>query len=818
MRRFSIRSFFLYLTLASGISYGQSGNIKGVILDFETGKPVENVHVELQATNLADVTNVGGEFSILDVPVGRFTITFSLVGYQQQNRSVTVVPNETSHITVQLKKETVELSEIDIYPGQILGEGLGLLRIPGSAHLITNDRLVIQNALDIHNVLRQVPGVHVQDEDGFGLRPNIGLRGTGVERSSKITIMEDGVLAAPAPYSSPAAYYFPAVSRMEAIEVWKGASQIQYGPFTTGGSINLVSEKIPEQFGGKIKLTGGSFGTRRVQATVGDRRGAFAYMLSGALNSSDGFKDLDTGEDTGFDLSDYLGKLSYTISSVGDVHHSIRLKFGQHTEISNETYLGLSESDFSETPFRRYAASANDNMRLNQSQLNLSYFIQIPKRLSFATTIYQQRVMRNWFKLDQIVQDGEPISLGLVLDQPENYPVQYALIRGDANSDEGTLEYKANNRSYYSRGIETRLKWKIPTAHMPSVVHAGIRFHQDGMDRLQWTEKFRMFDGNLFRTSKNEPGSDSNRIDEASAFAAFIQFESSVKGITFSPGIRMESIAFRRTNFAKDDPQRIGPNLSVIKNKVSAFMPGIGVHVAVGNDWNVYTGLHKGFAPPGFQENAQPEDSWNFEIGSRGKFATVNVDGTFFFTDYRNLLGIDLQAGGGTGTGETLNGGSAETLGAELSLVKTFKTRFFGSVFLPVRFNYTYSKTVFQSAFESAFEPWGTVQRGDRLPYVPDHQIALSAGIEREKLSLEFETIYVGMMRTRAGSGVPDVKDRIAPHTVSNLSLLYSLAKQTGLFFQAKNVFDSVYAVARRPIGLRPGIPRMFQMGIRSTF
>ena len=161
------------------------------------------------------------------------------------------------------------LDEVIIKSNTILGNKFVARNRTGAAYYLSTDELADFNYTDINRALNKISGVNFYEEDGFGLRPNISIRGTSPERSSKIAIMEDGILISPAPYSASSAYYFPSVARMQAVEVLKGSSQIQYGPYTTGGAINFVSTEIPKSFQGKISSSYGSFNTGQTYSTVG---------------------------------------------------------------------------------------------------------------------------------------------------------------------------------------------------------------------------------------------------------------------------------------------------------------------------------------------------------------------------------------------------------------------------------------------------------------------------------------------------------------------------------------------------------------------
>ena len=163
----------------------------------------------------------------------------------------------------------------------VVGDKQAAQKTAGSVTLLGNEEMEKFDHVDLGQLLSSVPGLYYREEEGFGLRPNIGIRGAAGDRSQKITIMEDGVLITPAPYAAPAAYYVPNVSRIDSIEVMKGPAAIAYGPHTVGGAINFVTRKVPDSRFGEIDISAGSDQFYKVQGAVGNSNEEFGFLIDG---------------------------------------------------------------------------------------------------------------------------------------------------------------------------------------------------------------------------------------------------------------------------------------------------------------------------------------------------------------------------------------------------------------------------------------------------------------------------------------------------------------------------------------------------------
>ena len=719
----------------------------------------------------------------------------------------------------QVKKDSVyQLQEIVVSSQQILGSKFKARNRTGSAYYISPEEIRRLGYTDINRMLKAVPGVNMYEEDGFGLRPNISLRGTKAERSERISIMEDGVLAAPAPYSAPAAYYFPNVARMEAIEVLKGSSQVQYGPFTTGGAINLVSTPIPNSFSGKANISYGSKNTFKSHTSVGSSWKHFGYMVEYLRYQSDGFKKYEDHAAKGFKRNDIIAKIRVKTDHVKGVNHALELKFGYADENSDETYVGLSADDFKKTPFLRYAGSQMDKLKTDHRQWVATYLLTFSNKLKITTNAYYNYFHRNWYKLNDVragITSKEKRSIADVLVDPETNIRYFDILTGKTDREEEALLVRANNRTYRSRGIQTRAEYRFNRNEFFFDLEFGLRYHADEEDRFQWDDSYSMKNKKMVLFMEGIHGTNANRVTSANALAGYLLAKLRYDAWTVTAGLRYEDVDLLKKDYTKEDLARSGKVRIETPNHARVLIPGVGLHYQLMPAASVFFGIHKGFAPPSAELYQKPESSVNMELGTRVAIGNFRAELIGFYNNYSNMLGSDLAASGGAGTLEQFNVGEARVKGAEF-LVQYQPLPKNCNVRLPLQVSYTYTDTEIRNSFES--HSWGNVVRGDEIPYIFKHALNMQLGIECKWFYANIGARYNSDMRTSPGQGTIAEREKVPANLIFDASLNVFVNKYLTVRLNAINLTYRVYLTSRHPAGLRAGHPFGIYAGANVQF
>jgi Fe(3+) dicitrate transport protein len=702
-----------------------------------------------------------------------------------------------------------------------------IFRMGGSVQALDQEQLQKLQYDDPNTVLLQVPGVYIRQEDGFGLRPNIGLRGTNPNRSAKVTLMEDGVLFGPAPYSAPAAYYFPMMARMSGVEVFKGPAAILYGPQTVAGAINYVSRPVPEEPRGQIDVSYGRFQTFRGHLHYGRHNGWGGFLVEGIHLGTQGFKEVDGGYgrgDTGFQRSEFMFKGYVNNELASHAFNRLTVKFIGSRESSNETYLGLTDADFRAHPYRRYAASQLDNMNWWRTAVDLSHNLAVGEHIRLETTAYRHDFDRTWERLNQFRDGTQLID---VVTQPTTPPLDsyYAVLTGQQNSpsvDGGTdgqdLMVISNHRRFVVMGIQTRLRADFDTDKVHHEIESGLRFHYDSVDRFQPEQGYRMENLQLVwdgLTYQQNPALliDDNKA-EAQALAGYLMYGIEVAGLVIKPGVRVEYI---RTFFEDEKDQ---PELGrVAEDPQLVFLPGIGLQYTILQGFAALAGVHRGFSAvtPGNRPFADPELSMNYEAGFR--YATQDSRGfgelIGFFNDYSNITSeCTLSAGCNPAlvdrqfnNGRAFIGGIEALGGYDVSLPRELT--------MPVRVSYTYTNATYRTTFESSDPTIGDVMKGDPIPYVPAHMLNAQVGFNKSFWAAYVIGNYFGKMPEGAVGlqPLPDTDGYFVLDVVGRIRF-----EPVEAYVRLQNLTSTEAIVARRPFGARPNAPLTFQIGAQVTF
>lgn len=90
-----------------------TGKIKGRVTDQESGEPIAGVNVLLDETYLGASTDLNGEYYILQIPPGNYSLRFSMIGFQAYRvQNVRVLVDLTTTLNAVLNSQLLEGDEV----------------------------------------------------------------------------------------------------------------------------------------------------------------------------------------------------------------------------------------------------------------------------------------------------------------------------------------------------------------------------------------------------------------------------------------------------------------------------------------------------------------------------------------------------------------------------------------------------------------------------------------------------------------------------------------------------------------------------------
>lgn len=672
----------------------------------------------------------------------------------------------------------------------VIGSPEKLERLPGSAEIIDKDTLEGSHVFTTSEALRKVPGVHVRDEEGFGLRPNIGIRGLNPTRSTKLTLLEDGIPLSYAPYGDNASYYHPPIDRFERIEVLKGAGQNLFGPQTIGGVINYITPAPPKKFGGSVSLTAGNRDYFNGHASLGGDN----MLLDFTRKQGDGARD---------NVHSELNDLNFKkVAAVGD-NQALTLRANYYSEDSTVTYSGLTDAEYRNLG-PRYNPFKNDRFQADRYGASATHEYDFGGGAVLTTNLYAALFSRDWWRQSSTTTDSQ-------------YGGAFTAARsaGTAVNPDTCNSIQGRLRDYTLWGVEPRLHLTHSVFGVVSELDAGVRAHFETQNRIQ--------------VNATSPTARTGAIAEdnerkTQAYSAFAQNRFLLGRWTVTPGLRFESIDSERTNRLTG---------ATGADSLGEWIPSLGATFSPVQQVTVFAGVHKGFAPPrtedvisstGTSTDVGPEKSWNYELGMRAEGKGAQVQATLFRNDFARQIAVGSIAGGSTPLAE----GKTLYQGLELSgridgdkLLNTAGNPYLQAALtlLPTARQATpFSQVVGGTAVTGSAV-------GNRLPYAPERQLTATVGYAHPSgLDARLEAVHVSAQfsdfaNTEAASATGNGQvGKLAAYTIWNAALNYRMQPlRTTLFLTVKNLANKTY-IADRTRGILPGSPRLIQAGMKYDF
>ena len=372
---------------ASSLAYSQTKTdttISGHVTDAKTGEHLPYITILLKGTNIGTQTSASGHYTLRNLPVGKFEIVATSIGYKESSQIIELKRGESYEANFLLEEGNLAIEEVVVSATR---NHSSRKEAPTLVNVVDNSIFVKTVSPTLADGLVFQPGVRVENDCqncGFSQARINGLDG----HYSQILIDSRPI------FSSLAGVYgleqIPA-TMIERVEVVRGGGSALFGASAIGGTINIIT-KEPMSSSAEIKhdftsigITSATDNNTNINASIVSDDGRAGLFVFGQRRSRDGY-DADSD---GFTEIPTIN--SITIGTRGNI------RISPYSKINFE-YHGLKEyrrgGDALDRPAHE-ALIAEQTEHINNSG-SISYDGQSPDgKHAWSTYISAQHISRN---------------------------------------------------------------------------------------------------------------------------------------------------------------------------------------------------------------------------------------------------------------------------------------------------------------------------------------------------------------------------------------------------------------------------------------
>ncbi|MCW3465073.1 TonB-dependent receptor [Chitinophaga nivalis] len=350
--------------------------IKGSVKDPE-GNLVPGASVTI-GKNKATTTNDKGEYQFTDLQPGKYTVTFSFIGYETTGNTVHLKEGETRVVQVTLVAAAEQLQHVEIVGRKESGyrntssfigtkTATPLKEVPQSISYVTKELMQDQQSLRVGEVVKNMSGV-----SQYTSYDDFIIRGFRTQNNGQVQLL-NGLRTITGFWKQPLTNY------LERVEVIKGPASVLFGNSSPGGIINRVTKKPLMEKRQSLSFSSGSFNTFRGFADFTgpmNTSKTLLYRLNLGYENAQSFRDLQF--DKNFIVAPSISFLPNEKTRLNlDVVYNrsmSRLDRGQAVYGNNDIYS---------VPVSKSLNAANDYLNEDNVMITTSFSHQFNKHIQF---------------------------------------------------------------------------------------------------------------------------------------------------------------------------------------------------------------------------------------------------------------------------------------------------------------------------------------------------------------------------------------------------------------------------------------------------